>query len=470
MSAGMGLRKITVLSYAAGSADSVVISSNLGYNNLVEGVAFNAVTDNATTAANIATAINGAAPGIRAVAVGADVLLTKDDSIYRMNLGSTDAAAWSTTMATDGSILCPGPIGGGVQIGQGAVTTSGGVAIGDGPAASGDRAIAFGYGSTASDQETIAIGDEANASDAAATAIGNAAQATHDSTVAIGHIADASKIRAIAIGPVSVASGDRAIAFGYSPDATANDTIAMGNGAQATDYDAIAIGKDANASGHEAIAIGDTATSANEAVAIGEAASAFGGSTVAVGRVATATTGSAVAVGAQSVSSGSEAVAVGYRSIAYATGGTALGTHALSGPGSHSLATGSWARCSRTGVITVVDYTQGAGDTITVDVAGDDTTILTEGVDFNAVTDNDTTAENIRAALGAILYVNATRVTNVVTIESPMAALTGSDAGAWTVSLTGTRNRGLAIGKGAFTRDGEDSVAVGRKLSFCRLR
>lgn len=85
----------------------------------------------------------------------------------------------------------------------------------------------------------------------------------------------------------------------------------------------------------------------------------------------------------------------------------------------------------------VVDYTNGAGDTVTITVNGTGT-VLTEGVDFAAVTSNEITALNIKNAINAAytagdivgeavgddIYLNADHTVNTLTVAT-------SDATAW---------------------------------------
>ena len=85
-------------------------------------------------------------------------------------------------------------------------------------------------------------------------------------------------------------------------------------------------------------------------------------------------------------------------------------------------------------VLTVVDYTNGGTDTVSVTVVGGVVVVLTEATDFAAATSNDVTAENIRLALAAVGVV-ATRAGAVLSITTPLAALATGDASAWTVAL-----------------------------------
>lgn len=92
--------------------------------------------------------------------------------------------------------------------------------------------------------------------------------------------------------------------------------------------------------------------------------------------------------------------------------------------------------------ITVVNYANGASDTITLtrtDEHGVTTTYtLTEGVDFNAATDNNTTATNIKNAIDALEFFEASVVSAVVTVTADANtnayASASGDATAWTVA------------------------------------
>lgn len=79
------------------------------------------------------------------------------------------------------------------------------------------------------------------------------------------------------------------------------------------------------------------------------------------------------------------------------------------------------ARMHAEGTITVDDWEALSGTTITV---GSDT--LTEGVDYNASTDNDTTATALAAAIDALSGVNAAAVANVITIKADAVGTAGN--------------------------------------------
>lgn len=62
-------------------------------------------------------------------------------------------------------------------------------------------------------------------------------------------------------------------------------------------------------------------------------------------------------------------------------------------------------------LLQVYDYTNGSTDTITIDPSDASSTTWTEGTDFNATTDNATTAENIASAINATTDYSAEAMT-----------------------------------------------------------
>jgi hypothetical protein len=89
--------------------------------------------------------------------------------------------------------------------------------------------------------------------------------------------------------------------------------------------------------------------------------------------------------------------------------------------------------------LTVVDYTNGALDTVTVTLDGTPT-VLTEGTDFSAVTDNNTTATNIATAIDGVTGYSASATGAVVTVlavdGSNTSTIATGDATAWTATPT----------------------------------
>lgn len=100
-----------------------------------------------------------------------------------------------------------------------------------------------------------------------------------------------------------------------------------------------------------------------------------------------------------------------------------------------------------TGVVTVVDYTLLAGKTVTVNG-----TVLTEGVEWNAATDNDTTAASLETAIEAVTNINSTVLAAVITVE---AAAIGAAGNAYTLA-TNAAVEGLTI-SGATLTGGQDA-------------
>lgn len=96
------------------------------------------------------------------------------------------------------------------------------------------------------------------------------------------------------------------------------------------------------------------------------------------------------------------------------------------------------------GTITVTDWEELAGKTITV---GADT--LTEGVDFTAETDNDTTATNIAAAIDALTGVNSSATDNVVTINADAVGTGGNAKVLETNAVAGITLSGATLTGGA---------------------
>jgi predicted RecA/RadA family phage recombinase len=85
--------------------------------------------------------------------------------------------------------------------------------------------------------------------------------------------------------------------------------------------------------------------------------------------------------------------------------------------------------------VEVLTYTGLTGKTITVTIGRTDT-VLTEGVDFNAETGNNTTATNIAAAIAALDGVDAAAVSAVVTV-TPGTGATAFDPSIGRVRLDG---------------------------------
>jgi hypothetical protein len=74
-----------------------------------------------------------------------------------------------------------------------------------------------------------------------------------------------------------------------------------------------------------------------------------------------------------------------------------------------------------TGTVTVVDYSVLAGATLTVYGS-----VLTEGVEWTASVDNDTTAASLAAAIDALVDIAATSVGNVIAVEAEANGVLGN--------------------------------------------
>jgi len=108
---------------------------------------------------------------------------------------------------------------------------------------------------------------------------------------------------------------------------------------------------------------------------------------------------------------------------------------------------------SATGTITINDFNSLGGATITV---GADT--LTEGSDWNAGTDNDTTAANLAASIDALAGVTATSSGNVVTVTASTPGTAGNS-----IALASSDNTNAAV-SGATLKNGKDGITADKTL------
>lgn len=107
------------------------------------------------------------------------------------------------------------------------------------------------------------------------------------------------------------------------------------------------------------------------------------------------------------------------------------------------------------GTIIVLDYTLLALKTITV---GSDT--LTEGTDFNASTDNATTATAIAAAIDALTGVSATASGDTVTIYADASGTSGNSKALTTNAVAGAATLSAATLTGGVAASYTDAVQV----------
>lgn len=84
------------------------------------------------------------------------------------------------------------------------------------------------------------------------------------------------------------------------------------------------------------------------------------------------------------------------------------------------------------GISTVIDFSLLSGDTVTIDGVGITNTTLTEGVEWTASTDNETTATSLASAINGVTGVTATASGAIVTViivnGSDITTLTSSNA------------------------------------------
>lgn len=89
----------------------------------------------------------------------------------------------------------------------------------------------------------------------------------------------------------------------------------------------------------------------------------------------------------------------------------------------------SVAAIAATGTITIVDFSELSGKTVTVDGQ-----VLTEGAEFTAAVSNDSTATSLASAINGLENVNASAAANIITI---VAAAAGTAGNALTVATNG---------------------------------
>lgn len=97
--------------------------------------------------------------------------------------------------------------------------------------------------------------------------------------------------------------------------------------------------------------------------------------------------------------------------------------------------------------VTVLDYSSLAGKTVTING-----TVLTEGVEWTAATDNDTTAASLELAIEAVTNINSSALANIITVE---AAAVGVAGNAYTLA-TNAAPEALTV-SGATLTGGQDA-------------
>ena len=95
------------------------------------------------------------------------------------------------------------------------------------------------------------------------------------------------------------------------------------------------------------------------------------------------------------------------------------------------------------GQITITDYTQLAGKTVTVNG-----NVLTAGVNFTAATSNDATATSLKTAIDALANVNASVVANVITVGADAPGTAGNAYGLATNATGGITLSGATLSGG----------------------
>ena len=288
-----------------------------------------------------------------------------------------------------------------VTIGRDALSSKGGVIIGDSAQTASDATdvVAVGLGSRASSDSSTAVGHAANAVSANSIAIGHSASVAQDSS------------ESIAIGRAS-ASGTNSTVIGAGASSTSGNTTSVGERAQAVGDFATAIGSDARAL-------------TRASVALGRSSRADGGlgAAVALGTQSEALAFGAHATGWHAIARAGRTVALGYFTEARrtATGSIAIGSNATT-EGQQSIAIGSQASAANTNTIAIGNHTQ-----------------VTNGEEGIAI-GNTTNVGSGSVAIGS------------------QATALGRFATAIGAGANASNNSSTAIGVGAFTRDANQIV------------
>lgn len=238
---------IGAFSHAAGSESVAVGGSSYAANG--GSVAIGAQTEaDGTNSIGIGYRANaGITAGAYSICIGSDdsnIDNAQSTAVASIAIGSSSGSTGDGARASgDYSVAIGGANGASAGA---AASIAGGIAIGQGAAASGATgAVAIGVGATASSTSAsgVALGNSALASGGTgATALGRNSTASNTSAIAIGIDSTASALYSIAIGRHSDASGEASIAIGAddtdgdSANATAAFSCALGANAQADRY------------------------------------------------------------------------------------------------------------------------------------------------------------------------------------------------------------------------------------------
>jgi len=110
----------------------------------------------------------------------------------------------------------------------------------------------------------------------------------------------------------------------------------------------------------------------------------------------------------------------------------------------NSVSIGSDTPCAiaaATGSISIDDYTLLSGVTVTIDGVA-----LVEGVDWNAVTDNDATATSLALATTGVASVSASSITDSITVTAAATGIVGNN-----ITMVSSTASGITLSGGTLT-------------------
>lgn len=275
---GINPHYFVVFDFSGLGGDTLTVIVNGTANVLTEGAQWTAATDNATTAASLAAAINGLSAGVTYVESIADNTRYTpfiDESVWQFRLETSDGA----NLRLDGS---SGAIAGGLD--GGVVCPSGGA-----------RSTAIGFGVSAGNDSHV-VGDSVNATSAVdCIALGSSAAVTTD-CVSIGNRG------------TNAGGGNNVILIGHDSTTTVGGVCIGNTSTISGGTSAVLVGNNASVAAAGSVGVGHLATITGagvRSVAIGQQAGSVAADSVCLGSLTNSNTAQTFQVGSR-VASGTQ--------------------------------------------------------------------------------------------------------------------------------------------------------------------
>lgn len=391
----------------------------------------------------VAIGYNSQARASAAIAIGQRSFSGNDNAIAIGSSVNTGAAIGSIAIGSDITLSNQVTDGYTIAIGfQAAARSKNSIAIGRSASAAANSAL----------YSSVAIGNYANASGGFAIGIGHSALAIANTSISIGTVANAAGVDTIAIGNRSASNGLRAVAIGSCAKSTADSSIALGFNATTTDangYGSIAIGNRATVNGGLSIAIGQySTTTGNQGISVGYFSNAVE-SSAALGVNAGAIAVGSISIGYNSISSALNSVSIGASASSESTGAISIGALAVSRGGT---AIGTNSNSTSTGISIGTNTLSTTG----VAVGYQAFTYTGVAVGRQSVA-NGTGGAQVAVGTSA----SSTGGSAIAIGENSNAASMNAIAIGASARITNLSNKSIAIGFGANTTGGDDSIAIG---------